>query len=64
MSSIFWSRPKNPNQPEEDEDDPSGRHLRMSESEHVYNDPGGIRLFKSKVDDRWMLMQLDPDLDK
>ena len=52
--------PKQDKKPDDDEDDPAGRHLRMSELELVYNDPRGIRLFKSKVDDRWMLMQLDP----
>ena len=45
---------------EEEEDDPTNRRLRGSELELYYNDPRGIRLFKSKVDDRWVLMQLDP----
>ena len=45
----------------EDEDDPSNRRLRSSELELYYNDPHrGIRLFKSKVDERWVLMQMDP----
>ena len=45
---------------QEDEDDPSQRRLRASELLLVYSDPRGIRLLKSKVDDRWVLMQMDP----
>jgi hypothetical protein len=42
------------------EDDPGERRLRASELLLVYSDPRGIRLLKSKVDDRWVLMQMDP----
>ena len=45
---------------EEEVDDPSTRPLRSSELELVYDDPRGIRLYRSKVDDRWMLIQIDP----
>jgi len=41
-------------------DDPTSRALRPSEIELVYNDPRGIRLYKSKVDDRWVVSQIDP----
>ena len=48
-------------QNDEDEDDPSNRRLRSSELEPYYNNPHqGIRLFKSKVDDRWLLLRPDP----
>lgn len=45
---------------EEDEDDPSNRDLRMSELELCYADPRGLRLYQSKVDARWVVMQMDP----
>lgn len=45
---------------DEELDDPSKRALRSSELELVYNDPRGIRLYKSNVDSRWMLIQIDP----
>ena len=46
--------------PEPPPDDPSSRPLRPSEIELVYSDPRGIRLYKSKVDDRWIVSQIDP----
>lgn len=55
------SPPKKQPEPEpEEEDDPAERALRPSEIELVYNDPRGIRLYKSKVDDRWVVSQIDP----
>ena len=45
---------------EEEIDDPSTRKLRMSELTLRYNDPRGVRLFESKVDTRWVIMQIDP----
>ena len=44
----------------EPEDDPTQRALRPSELELVYNDPRGLRLFKSTVDTRWVVSQIDP----
>ena len=44
----------------EPEDDPTQRPLRPSELELVYNDPRGLRIFKSKVDTRWVVSQIDP----
>ena len=44
----------------EEIDDPSTRPLRSSELELVYDDPRGIRLYRSKVDSRWVLYQVDP----
>ena len=41
-------------------DDPTQRALRPSEIELVYNDPRGLRIYKSKVDDRWVVSQIDP----
>ncbi len=41
-------------------DDPTTRALRPSEIEQVYNDPRGLRIYKSKVDDRWVVSQIDP----
>ena len=41
-------------------DDPTTRALRPSEIELVYNDPRGLRLYKSKVDERWVVSQIDP----
>ena len=53
--------PKKQEAPEpEPVDDPTTRALRPSEIELVYNDPRGIRLYKSKVDDRWVVSQIDP----
>lgn len=46
--------------PPEPEDDPTQRALRPSEIELVYNDPRGLRIFKSKVDERWVVSQIDP----
>ena len=45
---------------EDDDDDPCQRRLRASELELVYSDPRGLQLFTSKVDDRWVVMQMDP----
>lgn len=47
-------------EPEPEVDDPRSRALRPSEIELVYNDPRGIRLYKSTVDDRWVVSQIDP----
>ena len=44
----------------EDEDDPSKRQLRMSELELVHQDPRGLMLYRSKVDDRWVVIQVEP----
>ena len=41
-------------------DDPSKRQLRMSELELVHQDPRGVMLYRSKVDDRWVVVQVDP----
>jgi len=49
-----------PKKVEEKEDDPSQRRLRGSELELRYADPRGLRLYSSKVDDRWVVMQMDP----
>jgi len=49
-----------PKQEEEKEDDPSTRRLRGSELELRYADPRGLRLYSSKVDERWVIMQMDP----
>ena len=49
-----------PQKVEEKEDDPSTRRLRGSELELRYADPRGLRLYSSKVDDRWVVMQMDP----
>ncbi|MEL6348378.1 MAG: hypothetical protein AAFV53_35035 [Myxococcota bacterium] len=55
------SPPKKAPEPEpEPVDDPTSRALRPSEIELVYNDPRGIRLYKSTVDDRWVVSQIDP----
>ena len=45
---------------EEKEDDPSTRRLRGSGLKLRYADPRGLRLYSSKVDDRWVVMQMDP----
>ena len=46
---------------EEEEDDPTKRPLRESEIQMVAQVPQqGLVLFKSKVDTRWVLMQIDP----
>ena len=46
---------------EEEEDDPTKRPLRESELQMVAQVPQqGLVLFKSKVDTRWVLMQIDP----
>ena len=45
---------------EEEVDDPSKRQLRMSELELVHQDPRGVMLYRSKVDDRWVVIQVDP----
>ena len=42
------------------EDDPSKRQLRSNELIHIYQDPRGLSLFASKVDGRWVVMQMDP----
>ena len=49
-----------PKKVEEVIDDPSTRRLRMSEIELRYADPRGLRLYSSKVDDRWVIMRMDP----
>lgn len=43
-------------------DDPSTRQLRSTDVELVYDDPRGLRLYKSKVDERWVVSQIDPRL--
>lgn len=46
---------------EEVVDDPTKRELRQSELELVAQSPQhGILLYKSKVDTRWVVMQIDP----
>ena len=46
---------------EEEEDDPTKRPLRESELQMMAQVPQqGLVLFKSKVDTRWVLMQIDP----
>lgn len=48
-------------EPEEEEDDPTKRPLRESELQMMAQVPQqGLVLFKSKVDTRWVLMQIDP----
>jgi hypothetical protein len=55
------SPPKKTPEPEpEPVDDPTQRALRPSEIELVYNDPRGLRIYKSTVDDRWVVSQIDP----
>ena len=49
-----------PKKAEEVVDDPSTRRLRMSEIELRYADPRGLRLYSSKVDERWVIMRMDP----
>ena len=44
----------------EEVDDPTTRPLRSSEMELVYDDPRGVRLYRSTVDTRWVLYQVDP----
>ncbi|MFT4976005.1 MAG: hypothetical protein ACI8S6_001900 [Myxococcota bacterium] len=51
-------------EPEPEVDDPATRALRPSEIELVYNDPRGIRLYKSKIDDRWVVSQIDPRINQ
>lgn len=46
---------------EQEEDDPTKRPLRESELQMMAQVPQqGLVLFKSKVDTRWVLMQIDP----
>ena len=45
---------------QEDDDDPTKRELRQSELELVAQTPQGIFLYKSKVDTRWVVMQVNP----
>lgn len=45
---------------QEDDDDPTKRELRQSEIELVAQTPQGIFLYKSKVDTRWVVMQVNP----
>ena len=46
---------------EEEDDDPTKRDLRESELQMMAQVPQqGLVLFKSKVDTRWVLMQVDP----
>ena len=46
---------------EEEDDDPTKRELRESELQMMAQVPQqGLVLFKSKVDTRWVLMQIDP----
>lgn len=45
---------------EDEDDDPTKRELRQSELELVGQTPNGIFLYKSKVDTRWVVMQIDP----
>ena len=55
--------PKKDDEPEpepEPVDDPTQRALRPSEIDLVYDDPRGLRIYKSKVDDRWVVSQIDP----
>ena len=49
-----------PKEKEIEEDDPSQRQLRSSELTPIYQDPRGISIFASKVDSRWVIMQMDP----
>ena len=44
----------------DNQDDPTKRALRLSELELKVQHPSGIALYKSKVDTRWVLMQMDP----
>lgn len=44
----------------DEEDDPSKRELRQSELDLVAQTPQGIFLYKSKVDTRWVVMQINP----
>lgn len=53
--------PTKPEPEEEEEDDPTKRPLRESELQMMAQVPQqGLVLFKSKVDTRWVLMQIDP----
>lgn len=53
--------PTKPEPKEEEEDDPTKRPLRESELQMMAQVPQqGLVLFKSKVDTRWVLMQIDP----
>ena len=45
---------------DEEDDDPSKRELRQSELELVAQSPQGILLYKSKVDTRYVFMQINP----
>jgi hypothetical protein len=49
-----------PKKKEEVVDDPSTRQLRSSELTPIYQDPRGLSVFASKIDGRWVVMQLDP----
>ena len=50
-----------PSVEEEEDDDPTKRELRESELQMMAQVPQqGLVLFKSKVDTRWVLMQIDP----
>ena len=49
-----------PKEKEIEEDDPSQRQLRSSEITPIYQDPRGLSIFASKVDGRWVVMQMDP----
>ena len=53
--------PPSKDEKEEEEDDPTKRPLRESELQMMAQVPQqGLVLFKSKVDTRWVLMQIDP----
>ena len=53
--------PSKKDEVEEEEDDPTKRPLRESELQMMAQVPQqGLVLFKSKVDTRWVLMQIDP----
>jgi hypothetical protein len=62
LESLAPPKTPQPEQEQEPEpvDDPTSRALRPSEIELVYNDPRGLRLYKSKVDERWVVSQIDP----
>ena len=51
--------PPEPVEEEPEEAAPTGP-LRAEDLELVYDDPRGIRLFKTKVGERWVLSQVDP----
>jgi len=54
------SEPEPEPEPQPTEEEDPSRLLRPSELELVYQDPAGLRLFRSKIDDRWVVSQIDP----